>query len=207
MKEAVGIFARLCDKITAVSDADVASYIGEDAADRQCGIYICTEQDIGQHGSSCRLSVCTADSDGKMVILHQLAQQLRPAQGRDPFFMHGYILRIVGVNGSCKDCKINVVGDVFGALADKYLDTRVLQLLCGCGFTSVRTGYCKTLTDQNLCQAAHGYSADSDKKDVDRFLEIYLIHFVSVSFFCLSFKTRSRVLRAYPANEVTGAAR
>ena len=63
-----------------------------------------------------------ADGYGKPIVFHQLSEELCPVQVRDSLFHDGGILRIVRMDGRCKDDEIDVVGNVFPALSDQDTD-------------------------------------------------------------------------------------
>ena len=72
MKETVRIFAGFCDKIPGLSYPDISTDRLQDAAYRNGRVHICCKKYLGDHGSSCGLSVSTGYGNRSIVIFHKL---------------------------------------------------------------------------------------------------------------------------------------
>ncbi len=65
-QKGVGVLACLRHEIVGLADTDIA-------ADGQGRVGVCRQQHFRDHGGRGRLAVCAADSDGSLVIFHDLA--------------------------------------------------------------------------------------------------------------------------------------
>ena len=81
--KAVSIFAGFCKKYIGRTNADVASDTFQHAAYRNGRIRMGSEKDLRDHGSSGSLPVSAADSDGLLIVLHDLPQKFRSGKGGD----------------------------------------------------------------------------------------------------------------------------
>ena len=176
VQEAVRVLAGLRGKIVTASDPYISADAVQNAADGKGGICTGFHHDLRDHGSRCRLTVSAAYRDGIFVGTHDLAEQNGSADVRNSAFHDRDVFRIVRVDRRCKDDQIDVGSDILFLLSDDDLYPVLTESISNGGRSTVRAGYAEAFAPKDLREAAHGDPADSREIDVDRIIEIELIH-------------------------------
>ena len=135
-------------------------------------------QDVGYHGRGGGLAVGSGYGHTVLIVVHQLAQELRTGQHRDIMGQCVGVLRIVLEDGG----RIDHEGDVrvvlhilFGMLrVDR--DPLLPQIVAVFGRNRVRTGHREAFLVQETCQTAHAGPADPDKMYVLFPVKIDMLH-------------------------------
>ena len=102
----------------------------------------------------------SAYSDGILISAHDLAQKNGPCYVRDLVLHNSYILRIIRTDRRCKDDEIDVGCYIFLLLADNDFDAVSSQFIGNGRSGAVRSGDLKASAAKDLCETAHGDSAD-----------------------------------------------
>ena len=66
-----------------MADTDISADGRKNTADRNSRISVSGHQNVGEHRSCCRLSVCTGNGDRCIVVAHDLSEQLGTGQHRN----------------------------------------------------------------------------------------------------------------------------
>jgi len=120
--------------------------------------------------------MCTGNCDRSIVVTHDLSEKLGSCQHRETFFLRAGEFRVVRMDGSCINNNLNRIGNIGSALTIVDLCTFAFQKTGQGAFLGVRTGNCETLFQKYFSKSAHTDTANTDKMDRERFMEVYLIH-------------------------------
>ena len=82
----------------------------------------------------------TGNGDGFLIVIHNLTKQLSTGKHRNALSLSLNEFRIVLVDSSCVDYKLDAGDDVFSLLAIEDFDALALKKICEFGFSGVRTG-------------------------------------------------------------------
>ena len=119
LKEAVCVLAGLREEVLGLADADVAPDRGQDAAHGDRRVEPAGEHDHGVHAGRRGLAVGAGDRDGDRVVVHDLAEKLRPGEERKTCLLRCAKLRVIVMNGGRVDDGVDAGGDIFRLLADR----------------------------------------------------------------------------------------
>ena len=117
VKEAVGVFAGLCDKCLRTAHTDIASDGFQDATDRDGRIHIARKKDVGDHGCGRCLAMGSGYGDRRFIIRHQLPQEFRAGQHRDLSGNRFDEFRVGTVDGCGVDHAVDIRCDILRLLS------------------------------------------------------------------------------------------
>ena len=80
------------------------------------------------------------------------------------------------MDGCSVNHKLYIVCNIGSALSVKNTCTLLRKRIRKGALLGIRTGYLELLTQKDLSKSAHADSANTDKMDMKRFMEVYLIH-------------------------------
>ena len=165
-EETVRVFAGLSHEIFGLSHADVAADAVVDAADRDGRIKTGFHQDFRDKAGRRGLAVRSGDCGREVVVAADLSQELCPGEHRNAELTRGDIFRIVGMDRRRKNCRVNILCDIFFFLTVINFYSETFQPFCHRGRLPVGAGNRKALGMQNFCKAAHRDAADAAEIDV-----------------------------------------
>ena len=95
-----------------MADTDISADGRKNTADRNSRIAVSGHQNVGEHRSCCRLSVCTGDGDRCIVVAHDLSEQLGTGQHRNTGSFCSGKFRIVRVDRCGVNDKVDARNDI-----------------------------------------------------------------------------------------------
>ena len=133
-EETVGVFTGFRNKVLRTSDTDIAADLFQDTAHGDRGIQIRLQKDAGQHGGRSGLAVGACDSNGILVVGHDLAQKLGAGEHGNAHLDGPDIFRVVMMDRCRIDHDIRVRGNILrllregdpGSLGDEQIRERRL---------------------------------------------------------------------------------
>ena len=115
----------------------------KNTADRNSRIAVSGHQNVGEHRSCCRLSVCTGNGDRCIVVAHDLSEQLGTGQHRNTGSFCSGKFRIVRMDGCGINNKVGSRKNVFCLLTVENLCAKRSQVAGQVTFFCIGTGNCK----------------------------------------------------------------
>ena len=137
-----------------------SAQLGQEAADHDCWIFFCLQQNMRQHGSGGSLAVGTGHADGVAVGLHNHAPGLGPFKHRDTSHTGSSDLRVVVVGCSGADNAASAL-DIFGPVADGDLNALGDQFIGRDRGIHIRAGDQQAHALQHQTQRTHGNAANA----------------------------------------------
>ena len=160
-QEAVHIFAGFCNKVTTVTDLDVAADLGQIAADQNGRLELRALEDQGNHRSGRGFTMGTGYRNAVFIFLHQKSQHLRPRENRDSAFFRAFHFGIIVTDGRREHQKVCLL-HILRAVSDKYPRALARQSDSLRGFFHVRTADLITSGQQNFCNRRKTDASDAD---------------------------------------------
>ena len=118
----------------------------------------------------------SGNCDWGIVVAHDLTKKLGSGQHWNAFFHCTGIFRVIRMNGCSVNYKFYIVCNIGSALSVKDACTFPGKGIRKRAFFGIRAGNLEVLAEKNLSKSAHADSANTDKMDMKRFMEVYLIH-------------------------------
>ena len=118
----------------------------------------------------------TGNGDRCVIVAHDLSEKLGPGQHWNAFFHSTGIFRIIRMDSSCVNHKLNIVCNIRSTLSVENACALLGQGIGKRALLGIRTGNLKILAKKDFSQATHADSTNTDKVNVKRFMEVYLIH-------------------------------
>ena len=126
-----------------MADTDISADGRKNTADRNSRIAVSGHQNVGEHRSCCRLSVCTGNGDRCIVVAHDLSKQFSTGQHRNTGSFGGGKFRVVRVDRCGVNDKVDARNDIFRLLAVENLCAKRSQVAGQVTFFCIGTGNCK----------------------------------------------------------------
>ena len=114
--------------------------------------------------------------DWGIVVAHDLTKKLGSGQHWNAFFHCTGIFRVIRMNGCSVNYKFYIVCNIGSGAVRKDACTFPGKGIRKRAFFGIRAGNLEVLAEKDLSKSAHADSANTDKMDMKRFMEVYLIH-------------------------------
>ena len=147
---------------------DISTDFRKNAAYGNGRIFLGLHENHGQHGGSCGFAVGSGNTDGRMIIFHDLPQQFGTGEHGNGLFSGLCKFRIVRMNGSCVDNHVNAGNNVGSFLSVENGGSFRNQVIGQFAFFCVGTGYGESFLQKDFGKTAHTDAANADKMYMNR---------------------------------------